>query len=114
MNLQEIFNKIYLHAQKKQPSFINGQYGRCAYRGPNGAMCFIGCCIPDERYDPKFDSNFIGLHEVLHELPDVLATNNVRYDQIRALQLIHDQHPPCDWNTLLKEFANTYELTIPV
>ena len=62
MNNQEIFNKVWQHAVvENQPLSYKGIYGKaritCEYRGQNGSRCWIGVVMPDEAYNPKFDTN---------------------------------------------------------
>jgi hypothetical protein len=53
MTLQETFDKVCVHllTQLQKSVFLdsNGSMA-CAYRGPNGLKCAVGCLIPDELY----------------------------------------------------------------
>ncbi len=108
MNLQEAFNKIYIHAQKKEKSVATDGV-TCKYRGAHGRMCFIGVLIPDDKYDPAFDCG-----TTTKEVCDVSGlTKYICYDAFYILQNIHDVNEPSSWNAKLDEFAVLRNLTIP-
>lgn len=52
MNKQEIFDKVYAHAQTMTAAAAEN--GKCRYRSANGP-CLIGHLIPDELYTPDLD-----------------------------------------------------------
>jgi hypothetical protein len=108
--LQEIFNIVSAHLLNQGQKSVSN--GICMYRGPNGLKCAAGCLIPDEEYNPEFESN---RWNVL--VDDGLIQNKFK-TEIVALQEIHDYAPKNDpeqcviqWKTKLIEFANEYKLT---
>lgn len=126
MNLQEAFDKIWEHAQKKERAHMPGG---CRYRTDDGRKCFAGCLIPDELYDPiieerKFScgidrdmdpipaSHQDSVNKVI-EIRRALGINNDDASYIAMLQLIHDKNDPEQWNNRLIGFAEKYHLTIP-
>jgi hypothetical protein len=117
MNQQEMFNIVWEHAKKKQKSLKSSSYrDSCAYRGNDGAKCFIGACIKDEDYDPSFDDDELStafedlvrnhpkMREYFKDIPLQFGTD---------LQDIHDAHPVEKWEYLLRNFAFKYKLSIP-
>lgn len=51
---QDLFEAVVRHLAQQGRQAI-GVNGWCAYRGSNGAMCAIGCLIPDSLYDPRVE-----------------------------------------------------------
>ena len=47
----------------------------CRYRGQKGAMCAVGCLIPDEEYDPEMEGS--SALEVLEGWPDALEAMGI-------------------------------------
>lgn len=84
---QELFNLAYLGlaAQGWKRSYT--EEDGCVYRGPDGAKCAIGHCIPDYKYRKYFESNTVNDERVL------LAARIAPEDEIFAgnLQAAHDK-----------------------
>ena len=101
---QDLLNAAWEQAKLKTRS----EDGRaCKYRGPNGAKCFIGAAIPDERYDPRIEGR-----PLCYAFDKVYMTmGNVKLAV--ALQMVHDYHPVNEWDRRLRELAQEYALTIP-
>lgn len=72
----------------------------CQYRGPNGTKCAIGHLIPDEMYDPVFESKS---GEYLTGLSHHNYTNNS--DRIRAETNIRKFQPVLDH--IMRKFGLT-------
>ncbi len=121
---QQIFDVIYAHAQKMQPSLCDfGPFkGSCAYRGKDNARCFIGCLIPDELYDPIIENvgvAILGLPDIykspgLTKLTEIMRKigTDIDVDFLKELQSVHDNNQPSKWNELLYIIADKYELTV--
>lgn len=118
MNLQEAFNKIYAHAQKKEKA---REFGSCRYRTEDGRRCFVGCLIPDDKYDDSIEGsvpqeNYKFPHNGICHVNNSLNAIGIPYTlfpYLSQLQAIHDKYDICDWNDELKKFADTHNLTIP-
>jgi hypothetical protein len=66
MELQEVFNKVYLGlAGQYFERSING-HGVCAYRGHSWRKCAIGHLIPDALYSCEMDSESWSVDHVLN------------------------------------------------
>lgn len=124
MNNQEAFNKIWQHfvVNKAPPSFADyaGRGIACAYRGENGAMCAVGCLIPDEMYTPHIEGNAIkSIIENNHHFPKITNfLSNVDVKFLEVCQRAHDEQ--AGWNYFhdnikvkLTQIASTWNLTIP-
>ena len=74
--------------------------GKCKFRGDNGTKCFVGMLIPDEEYDPSFDSALIP--RVYDRCPSLQQHDAQMLGQ---LQSIHDQTPVDQWEDEFKRFA---------
>lgn len=127
MNKQEIFNKVWAHAQKQEPALnIDGE---CCYRTVDGRRCFIGCLIPDDKYTPQIENitpsnlmRFDALADVIKTGKDILrrifneigiATDSDNLVFLQSLQRVHDMNNKINWDNELRNIAKTYKLTVP-
>ena len=91
---QEIFNKVCIHLVKQgAPSFVKinsmSNITRCVYKNKeNGRMCAIGCLIPDNIYDEKFEDDWDvkALAQGVLGLEFYQGNEDLLYD----LQRVHD------------------------
>lgn len=119
MTLQEAFDKIWAHAQLKQPARMTSDAGTpCYYRHPDypTKRCFIGCLIPDELYNrdwdiPGTEACASGLYNVLITIENGSLVGDIH--ALRELQKIHDNYHPDNWNDKLREYAIEYGLVVP-
>ena len=90
--------------------------GRCAYRGPDGLQCAIGCLIPDRLYDPKMEGNEMGnivnLMVTYPKLRKFLGKKND--DFLLELQRAHDFDEVKSWKSRLRSIAKRYRLSSKV
>lgn len=89
LNDQEIFDKVVAHLRKQgKPSaaYIGFPYKSCLYRGPEGAMCAVGCLIPDDMYDESMEGN--DLYSLPDDVLDYLGEHNLHL--LDGLQAAHD------------------------
>lgn len=111
---QDIFNRIVGHARSQNAKAVFSD-NTCRYRVPNSTLkCFIGCLIPDEKYNPSmegglgynpeqiFDAIF-GSHEI----------NREDYFFLKCLQSIHDVYPVSKWELKFTQFSKNYNLIMP-
>lgn len=116
MNKQEVFDKVASHlltqmkpSTEPDPGPETGLRGACYYRSPEGLKCAIGCLIPDELYDPKFEGKRVSILPI-----DILRYIGVETDEdllfLRRLQKIHDEYSVELWKVKLKKFASYYDL----
>ena len=114
--MQGWFDKIWEHAGLRQPSYLKGDE-LCAYRGANGAKCFVGVLIPDDKYDPNWDLSDSG--GVISSGQEAMRTMlgvgewTVECAGLRFLgraQSIHDGAATAKWDVLLNNLARNFKL----
>ena len=105
--MSDWFRTIYRHAKKKEKS-VDSE-GHCAYRGVNGAKCFVGLLIPDGMYNEACErKHIVG---ALLRCDDPLGVLSAReLDFLAAMQLIHDDWPVDMWEDKLIDMALRYKL----
>lgn len=104
MTNQEMFDKVAAHLLAQGTPAMAG--GKCRYRGANGTKCAIGCLIPDERYDARFEGD-----SVYAEL--VAKAAGITSEQCPLafeLQHIHDSSDPLEWAARLNALARVHNL----
>jgi hypothetical protein len=121
---QKVFDTVVAHLRKQQTisRFENGK--GCAYRGPNGTSCAVGCLIPDELYSatieelgcPNGKDDVVpygvaegeeGYDEYVKrktKLRDLVVAATGAHDEedflfLRRLQRIHDRHCVDEWES---------------
>lgn len=118
--LQAVFDKVAKHLltqNKRAMKDFPGEYpiDRCAYRGDGGAMCAVGCLIPDDVYDPSMEGRSAGeVMRMLHgvrELASVSQALGVSHAMLSALQNAHDNYEPFEWPMELAYIARQYNLS---
>lgn len=85
MTAQEIFNRVAVHLATQRVQSANN--GICTYRGQGGAMCAVGCLIPEHHYRPEFD-RLRQLDELFLKQPELFPggaspTSTSVYDMLR-------------------------------
>jgi hypothetical protein len=80
----------------------------CKYRGPGEHKCEAGHLIPDNEYDPSFETLSWWALIVGR---DVCDAHNLL---IAELQLIHDRHTPDTWRQRMRDVASDYDLSTSV
>lgn len=121
-SLQAVFNDAYsgLRAQGFKRS-MHGEFGdMCRYRGAYGRKCAIGFCIPDKLYNEYMEGSTptapnscssIVFGEVFGFEPE----NMIDRVELGCLQDAHDNgDTPEKMEKLLREFAESFDLTVPV
>lgn len=93
MNKQDIFDIVVSHLiQQGKQSLAIDPYGMntiCSYRGVDGAMCAVGCLIPDEFYVKEMEGNGCQYGKVRTVL-ERLGIND--FDFLSDLQDMHDNN----------------------
>lgn len=118
MTLQAIFDRVCEHAMTdyKKSLLPNSAVPRCGYRGADGARCFIGCLIPDDRYEPEFEGLSLATiaTETSERLLKAIGADAKQLDQLEALQGVHDNYEPPAWLGRLRQYAGAYGLDTTV
>lgn len=112
MNNQEAFERSARHLAAQAARAQDVTTKACMYRAPHGLKCAIGALIPDAIYTPEFDGNgpifadgwhvvtLINRHPIIKEL-----FSGVDPALLSALQDLHDQLPPSDWEDAFHKLA---------
>lgn len=106
MNLQQLVDRVFAQAAKKQKSYLGKTY-ECRYRGDGGNMCFVGACISDAAYVPSIEGKPVEM--LLQYEPHILPideTGSMRSACVAWLvdaQEVHDRHQPHEWDEALRE-----------
>lgn len=140
LTMQQVFDRVATHlltqnAQSKGPytDYSDGYWtevdNACAYRGANGMKCAVGCLIPDDEYDERFEGaavtavrpqpmlspNAYGVHKgkllaKALRAGGVNTTNERLLELLSELQQVHDTSSPKHWREELLKVAKTYGL----
>lgn len=105
---QQFFDKSARHLLKQRRRSTSAtEEDYCLYRGPNGLMCAVGVCIPDELYIKAMEgcsvSNLLKRYPLLHNyIPNV--------ELAEELQQLHDSVSPERWGDELWSIACVHGL----
>lgn len=123
LTLQEVFTAavIGFREQNYQRSV---QGGTCMYRTPQGLRCLVGMAIPDDKYDPKWDSrgkgggiascwsdpNFAGLFDTTRS-----ALRDLQWIHDRGGEFSHLSHADqvAEYEYRFRQYAAQYSLVYP-
>ena len=98
---QEVFDIVVSHLFTQGRPAYDGVQG-CMYRAPDGLRCAVGVLIPDDLYDPEFETN--SSDKVIHDLfKSGLADWREHEKLLLALQDAHDN----SLRTLVGDFNTT-------
>ena len=116
MTRQEIFDKVASHlltqnAKSTLPINLHEQmssnlYASCAYRGEYGMACAIGCLIPDELYEERYEKKSMDHCDVLDLLTKLGFADE--FSLLNAFQCVHDQYNVSDWYEKLLDISASY------
>ena len=87
----------------------DGAGAKCKYRGADGAKCFIGLMIPDDKFEHEWDSGKSTLDLVA--VATVIVEDSGKSGsahQLKCLQQIHDTED--NWDANSGEFVGWEEL----
>lgn len=104
MTDRELFDFVVNHLVSQGCPSKQAFGKNCAYRGPQGRKCAVGCLINDDNYRPSLEGK-VALHRHVVEA----LTNSVGsfdFALCSALQTAHDQHnsePMSEWRARLVE-----------
>lgn len=101
MDKQEVFDIVAPHLIR-QGETSEGREG-CLYRGERGLRCAIGVLIPDKNYNQRIEGSGVSSPHVRRTLPFTVAVEDVGF--LSALQGIHDEDCPDNWESRLRDFA---------
>jgi len=108
MTDQETFNKVKEHLLTQNRKSYDTYVG-CMYRSADGLKCAIGCLIPDELYEDRFEG--LGVMELLRKSTNLRALfDGLDVIFLMDLQIVHDTKDPKDWPECLNHLATVYGL----
>lgn len=109
---QQIFDRVAVHLiEQGEPSLAYAGVSLCMYRGGEGRMCAVGRLIPDNAYDPDMERKSV--LDLFNEFPRAMQVAGLEWRQrwlLQALQDVHDNHNPKDWDEQLGKVASHYQL----
>lgn len=123
---QELFTTAFegLRSQKWRRAVSVG--GGCRYRTPQGDKCAIGHCIPDDKYDPIFDTELgsisTGYKSEYEESANYKAMRKaagIRFADLgfaKSMQVTHDSassNDPAELERKFREFGENHRLVVP-
>lgn len=113
MTDQQIFDTVARHIMAQGEPAISQLTGKCAYLTPRGHKCAIGCLIPPEDYDAKFEDKGI-TNPVFNPL---IRKHRWNVSLLADLQGAHDSwaNSPYDgyhaWKLDMYRIAKNFELS---
>lgn len=109
MTLQAFFNKA-MRGMAAQGFRKSVRKGHCVYRGPRGARCAVGHCIPDSKYKAEFDAEGLSVYAIAEDLGWDLEVEKLA----ATLQVAHDgASTPSSMRKRFKVIAETHGLKLP-
>jgi hypothetical protein len=114
---QKAFNKAAKHLltqrKKSQFPYSAGKGVVCAYRGPDGLKCAIGCLIPNKLITDDIETQDI--QTALSRSPGIRELfDGCSFGVLDGLQIVHDSFPVGSWAKQLKLLGEKYSLDISV
>lgn len=108
MTEQEVFDKVKAHLlQQNSKALYKGSGG--VYKAEDGKKCAVGCLIPDELYEERFEG--LGVLTLLQESTKLRELfEGVDTVLLMDLMLIHDTKDPIDWPECLNNLAEAHAL----
>lgn len=108
--LQETFDIVLAHA-RKQKCHSRDSAGICRYR-QDGKMCFAGPLIPDDKYDPSFETHAVWtMHgKAQNKVSILIEDEGHNVDFVGKLQDIHDGHEVEEWEKAFQDLAIRFNL----
>ena len=107
MTDQEAFETMVRHLRKQGRTSVNAR-GACAYRGPKGLRCAVGCLIPDDQYKRSFEGETAEC--IAKKVP---ALSDIEPGILSEMQSIHDDCDVSQWEEGFKGVARYCKLTLP-
>ena len=92
---QEVFDKVVRHllTQNRKSTGVE----KCLYRSGDGAMCAVGCLIPDALYHSDMEKGNSGVYQLLIRNPALVEVTGDNPHLLEELQDIHDSCEVDEW-----------------
>lgn len=110
---RQVFEYVKNHLLKQNQQSSHGS--GCAYRGPYGMSCAVGCLIDDDHYDEELEDNDVFDGSVIDALLESVGNWLVEVDDclsdkrilmLRLLQQIHDCTQAYTWEYDLNDLES--------
>lgn len=108
LTAQEALDMVTTHLLRQGAKAIS-EHGKCSYRTSDGKKCAVGALIPDEMYDPAFDTNDTGVR-ALRLFGKPLFADEL-FPLLMNLQHLHDTGLLTQWPVGLRQIAAAHGLT---
>ena len=111
MTLQDTFNLVVAHSRtQKEQALTNSD--TCVYLNDAGLKCFVGCLIPSDRYEPRFEGTG-SIKQENSPIRPLMVELGHNLGLLGVLQHVHDHCEIEDWPKRLAEISEHYNLTMP-
>lgn len=104
MTDQEVFDTVAKHLLTQKRKSVDR--GRCLYKSNDGAMCAVGCLIPESMYQREME----GHHVEDAVVGKTLSLLGINIHLAQKLQGVHDQYDAEQWKEMLDVTAYCYGL----
>lgn len=84
-----LVDEAYIDSLGDKAFDVSLEPGNCAYRGPNGIRCAVGCVIPDDKYTMEME-NLVASDPIVYEAVGIKGEDFITVSLMRALQHEHD------------------------
>lgn len=106
MTDQEAFDKMVTHLRTQGKRAARGN-GICMLRTPDGAMCPVGCLIPESKYTKEMELETL---TVLHE--EVSPLGDLDFDLLYEMCYLHDKYGVDEWEQRFATVAKLFGLKL--
>jgi len=100
---QEIFTFV-LESLKAQGGRSVDDHGHCRLRGEGGTKCAVGFLIPNQEYDPDFDTDDFLDSKKYDEFPEICENDSLMH----CLVSLHDLEENWEKNLFEKRFSENH------
>jgi hypothetical protein len=101
--LQAVFDRV-VASSRAQPTQSLNESGECCYRSGGGRRCFVGHMIHDRDYHSEMEG------QPAEAVLLALGFDDDEVALLNALQGVHDDHAPSQWEAQLAETALEHDL----
>ena len=115
----ELIATVRTHLLQQGVKSINPTTLRCLYRGPNGTKCAIGCLIPDDKYEERFEKHGFSAWpdttpgSILTALRKATGLSLSQLPLAGRLQAVHDHYPVEEWVAQLDSIETEERASTP-
>ncbi len=111
LTLQNVFDRAWKwFVVEGHPQSIEKGSTSCLYRGPKGAKCAIGICIPDKMYNKEMEGEAVD--DLYESFPEVKKLFACKLKSLMDFQQVHDadNYYKFEWKEVIEERLRKYGL----